>query len=213
MTGFGETMDASNQFSTSALVTGRLYASNYDPPTPTTMTTAVSDMELAYTDAAGRTTPDAIDLGAGDITSMTLDPGLYKWGTSVSIAAAGVTISGSASSVWIFQMTGDLLVADAAIVTLSGGALASNIFWQVAGQATLGTTSQMKGIILSQTAIVMNNGATLEGRALAQTAVTMDANTVVEPGFVIPEFSQVLIPLVAMMFVVAIVSRVRNQRK
>ena len=213
MTGFGETMDASNQFSTSALVTGRLYASNYDPPTPTTMTTAVSDMELAYTDAAGRTTPDAIDLGAGDITSMTLAPGLYKWGTSVSIAAAGVTISGSASSVWIFQMTGDLLVADAAIVTLSGGALASNIFWQVAGQATLGTTSQMKGIILSQTAIVMNNGATLEGRALAQTAVTMDANTVVEPGFVIPEFSQVLIPLVAMMFVVAIVSRVRNQRK
>jgi hypothetical protein len=206
-------MDASNQFSTSALVTGRLYASNYAPPTPTTMTTAVSDMELAYTDAAGRTTPDAIDLGAGDITSMTLDPGLYKWGTSVSIAAAGVTISGSASSVWIFQMTGDLLVADAAIVTLSGGALASNIFWQVAGQATLGTTSQMKGIILSQTAIVMNNGATLEGRALAQTAVTMDANTVVEPGFVIPEFSQVLIPLVAMMFVVAIVSRVRNQRK
>jgi hypothetical protein len=183
ITGFGLIMDASGTFSTSSLVLvpGKIYASDYTPPTPTTMTTAVSDMETAYTDAAGRTLPDHTELGAGDITSMTLTPGLYKWGTGVLVSAAGVTISGSATDVWIFQIGQDLTVANGAIVTLSGGAQASNIFWQVAGQATLGTTADMKGIILCQTAIAMNTGATLKGRALAQTAVTLAGNTVVNP--------------------------------
>ncbi|HEX9906870.1 MAG TPA: ice-binding family protein [Thermoplasmata archaeon] len=180
ITGFGLTMDASNEYSTSSLVTGRVYAADYAPPTPTEMTTAVSDMETAYTDAAGRTNPDETELGAGDITSMTLAPGLYKWGTGVLISAAGVTLSGGANDVWIFQIAQDLDVADGAHVTLSGGAKASNIFWQVAGQATIGTTAVMKGIILGQTTIVLNTGATLDGRALAQSAVTLDAGTIRE---------------------------------
>jgi Ice-binding-like len=183
VTGFGLIMDVSNTFSTSSLVIapGKIYASDYTPPTPTMMTTAVSDMETAYTDASGRTLPNYTELGAGDITSMTLTPGLYKWGTGVLISAAGVTISGSATDVWIFQIAQDITVANGAIVTLSGGAKASNIFWQVGGQATLGTTAAMKGIILCQTAIAMNTGATLNGRALAQTAVTLAGNTVVNP--------------------------------
>ena len=178
ITGFGLVMDASNEYSTSSLVTGRVYAADYTPPTPTKMTTAVSDMEAAYTDAAGRTNPDQTELGAGDITSMTLAPGLYKWSTGVLISAAGVTLSGGANDVWIFQIAQNLDVADGAHVTLSGGAQASNIFWQVAGQATIGTTAVMKGVILSQTTIVLNTGATLDGMALAQSAVTMDASTV-----------------------------------
>ena len=206
-------MDASNEFSTSSLVTGNVYAADYAPPTPTKMTTAVSDMETAYTDAAGRTLPDYTELGAGDVTSMTLTPGLYKWDTGLLINAPGVTISGNPSDVWIFQIAQTLDLASDAAVTLSGGAETANIFWQVAGVVTLGTTSVMHGIILCQTGVVMNSGAALEGRALAQTAVTLDANVVVEPGLVIPEFSQVLIPLVGMMFVVAIVSRFRDQRK
>jgi hypothetical protein len=178
ITGFGLTMDASNQFATSSLVTGHVYASDYSPPTPTKMTTAVSDMETAYTDAAGRTNPDHTELGAGDITSMTLAPGLYKWGTGLTISAAGVTLSGGANDVWIFQIAQNLEVADGAHITLSGGAVASHVFWQVAGQATIGTTAGMNGIILSQTAIVLNTGATLNGCAFAQSAVSMDANTV-----------------------------------
>ncbi|MFA6472371.1 MAG: ice-binding family protein, partial [Candidatus Latescibacterota bacterium] len=85
ITGFGLIADSSNTYSISSLVTGKIYASDYAPPTPTNMTTAVSNMETAYTDAAGRTLPDATELGAGDITSMTLAPGLYKWGTGVLI--------------------------------------------------------------------------------------------------------------------------------
>lgn len=181
ITGFGLIADASNTFSTSSLVTGKVYAADYTSPTPTKMTTAIGDMQTAYTDAAGRTLPDYTELYAGDLTGKILTHGLYKWGTEVLISAGGVTISGTASDVWIFQIAQNLTVANGAIVTLSGGALASNIFWQVAGQVTLGTTADMKGIILCQTAIAMSTGATLNGRALAQTAVTLDANTITKP--------------------------------
>jgi hypothetical protein len=181
ITGFGLIMDASGTFSTSSLVVGNVYVADYTDPTPTMMTTAVSDMETAYTEAAGRTLPNYTELYAGDVTGKILTPGLYKWGTGVLVSAAGVTISGSATDVWMFQIAQNLTVANGAIVTLSGGAQASNIFWQVAGQTTLGTTAAMKGIILCQTAIVMSTGATLNGRALAQTAVTLAGNTVVNP--------------------------------
>lgn len=177
ITGFGLIMDPSGTFSTSTLVVGKLYAADYTSPTPTKMTTAIGDMETAYTNAAGRTSPNYTELHTGDLTGKTLTPGLYKWGTGVLIGAGGVTISGSASDVWIFQVAQNLSVANGAIVTLSGGAQASNIFWQVAGEVTLGTTAAMKGIILSQTRIALSTGATLNGRALAQTAVTLDANS------------------------------------
>ncbi|MDP2885216.1 MAG: ice-binding family protein [Ignavibacteria bacterium] len=184
ITGFDLIMDGSGTFSTSSLVAGKIYAANYTLPTPTYMTTAVGDMETAYTNAAGRTLPNYTELYAGDVTGQTLTPGLYKWGTGVLVSAGGVTISGSATDVWIFQIAQGLTLANGAIVTLSGGAQASNIFWQVAGQVTLGTTAAMKGIILCQTLIEMQTGATLNGRALAQTAVTLDANTVTRPATV-----------------------------
>jgi hypothetical protein len=180
MTGFGLIADSTNTFSTSSLVTGKIYAADYAPPTPTKMTTAISDMETAYTDAAGRISPDFTELGGGDISGKTLLPGLYKWGTGVSITN-GVTLAGGPNDVWIFQMAGDLNVNNGAIITLLGGAQAKNIFWQVSGQAVFGTTADVKGIILSQTLVSMNTGATLSGRALAQTAVTLIANTITAP--------------------------------
>ncbi|MFA6460924.1 MAG: ice-binding family protein [Candidatus Woesearchaeota archaeon] len=176
ITGFGLIMDSSNQFATSSLVTGKIYAADYTEPTSTTMTTAVSDMELAYTDAAGRA-PDVTELGAGNIGGMTLSPGIYKWSTGL-IIPTDVTLSGSSTDVWIFQVAQDLEVSSSTQVILSDGAQVKNIFWQVGGKTTLGTTSSMKGIILCQTAIAVNTGATLNGRALAQTAVTLDANSI-----------------------------------
>ena len=180
MTGFGLTIDASNTFSTSALVTGKAYAADYMSPTPAKMVTAINDMETAYTDAAGRINPTATELGAGNIGGMTLAPGLYKWSTGVTIPT-DVTLSGGANDVWIFQIAQTLTVSSSVKVVLSGGAQASNIFWQVAGQTTLGTGSNFSGNILDQTAIVLNTGATLNGRALAQTAVTLDADIVSIP--------------------------------
>jgi hypothetical protein len=180
ITGFGLIKDASDTFSTSSLVTGKVYAADYADPTPAKMTTAVSDMETAYTDAAGRTDPTETDLGAGAIGGLTLAPGLYKWGTGVTISS-DVTLSGGKTAVWIFQIAGTLTVSSDVHVILSGGAKAENIFWQVTEGTSLGTTSVFNGNILDLTLIAMGDGATLNGRALAQTAVTLIANHVVEP--------------------------------
>ena len=181
ITGFDLILDPSGTFSTSSLVTGKIYSADYTDPTPATLTAAISDMETAYTDATGRTLPDYTELHSGDLTGQTLTRGVYKWGTGVMVSAGGVTISGTADDVWIFQIAQDLVLSNGANVYLSGGAKASNIFWQVAGQTTLGTTSVMHGIILCQTQIVMSTGATFNGRAFAQTAVTLDANSVSNP--------------------------------
>jgi hypothetical protein len=149
---------------------------------PAYLTVAVLDMQTAYTDAAGREFPNFTELGAGNINGMTLTPGLYKWGTPLLIPTS-VTLDaqGDPDAIWILQVAQGLTVGNGAIVTLSGGAQAKNIFWQVAGQTVLGTTADFKGVILCATAIVMNTGATLEGRALAQTAVTLQMNAVTEP--------------------------------
>jgi hypothetical protein len=181
ITGFGLIEDASNTFWTSSLVNGKVYAANNVSPTPTMMTNAINDMETAYTNAAGRTLPNYSELYSGDLSGKTLTPGLYKWSSAVTVSSAGVTISGNANNIWIFQIAQDLTIANGANVTLSGGALASNIFWQVAGNVSLGTTAAMQGIILCKTLIAINTGATLNGRALAQTAVTLDANTITQP--------------------------------
>lgn len=177
ITGFGLILPAASAFATSSLVTGKVYAPSYAVPTPTNLTTAVSNMQTAYTDAMGRTNPTATELGAGNIGGMTLAPGLYKWGTGVTIPT-DVTLSGGANDVWIFQVAQNLNISSAKKVVLSGGAKAGNIFWVVAGQTTIGTGAVFNGNILDQTAIVLNTGATLNGRALAQTAVTLDSNTV-----------------------------------
>jgi hypothetical protein len=179
ITGFSLTIDASNEFSISAQVTGSVYSADYAPPTPSNMTTAVADMETAFTDAAGRA-PDVTELGAGDISGLTLEPGVYRWGTGLSIAT-DVTLDGDSTDVWIFQVAEDLTVASAANVVLSGGALPSNVFWQVSGGVDLGTTAHLEGVVLTQTAVTLRTGASVNGRLLAQTAVDIDASTVVEP--------------------------------
>ncbi|MFH1939684.1 MAG: ice-binding family protein [bacterium] len=186
ITGFGLILDSTNQFSTSdpsSLVTGKVYAADYAVPTPAKMTTAVLDMETAYTDAAGRTLPDFTELGAGNIGGLTLVPGLYKWSSGV-IIPTDVTLSGGNggnNAVWIFQIAGTLDISSATSVILRGGAQAKNIFWQVADAVTLGTTSEFNGNILAKTNVAMNTGATLNGRALAQTAVTLIANAITVP--------------------------------
>jgi hypothetical protein len=167
-------------YATSAQVTGKIYAADMAVPTPTNMTTAVNNMVTAYNDAAGRPTPDFLELGTGNIGGRTLVPGLYKWTSTVTMPT-DVAIAGGANDVWIFQISGNLTMSSAVKITLSGGAQSKNIFWQVAGQATLGTTSHIEGIILSQTGITFQTGASMNGRALAQTAVILDGNVVTNP--------------------------------
>ncbi len=175
----------------SEMVTGTIYTVDATGPAckvvdPTRLITAISDMETAYTDAAGRTIPDFTNLYAGILDGQTLVPGLYKYTTGVTIGStpgADVTLSGGANDVWIFQISGNLTLANGSSVKLIGGALAKNVFWQVGGPtgAILGTTSTFEGNILSAKQVTIASGAVLNGRALAQTQVTLNGNTITVP--------------------------------
>ena len=164
---------------TSPQVTGLVYAADFDPPTPSNLTTAITNMQTAFTDAAGRAA-DVTNLGAGDIGGMTLASGVYSWGTGLLIPT-NITLTGTPTDVWIFQIAQNLTVSNGVQVTLAGGALPKNIFWQVSGAATFGTTSHFEGVVLSQTAIVMNTGSSINGRLLAQSAVNLQSTTIVQP--------------------------------
>jgi hypothetical protein len=171
---------------TCAEVAGAIYSVDAAGPLPcrltnaTLLTSAVGDMQTAYTDAAGRSNPDYLNLGAGNIGGHTLSPGLYKW-TSALIIPTNITISGGPNDVFIFQIAGTLNVSSGVQITLAGGVQAKNIFWQTAGAVTVGTTSHFEGIILGQTGINFQTGATINGRLLAQTAVTLQMNTITHP--------------------------------
>lgn len=167
-------------------VSGSIYVVDAAGPSPcartaaTSLTSAVGDMGSAYSDAAGRTSPNFRELGAGEIGGRTLVPGLYKWGTGVSITT-NVTLSGGPDDVWIFQVAGTLNQGSGTRVNLAGGALAKNVFWQVAGAVTIGTTAHFEGIVLAKTLIAVKTGASVRGRLLAQTAVTLQMNAITAP--------------------------------
>jgi hypothetical protein len=178
ITGFA--MTRAGMMWTSPEVVGGIFAADNDPTTPVDLTTAVADMHTAYDDAAGRPTPAFLNLGDGAIGGRTLAPGLYKWTSSVTIPS-DVTLAGAAADVWIFQIAGDLQLSAAQAMTLTGGAQAKNVVWQVAGFVELGDTSHAEGILLSKTAIHAGTGASVNGRLLAQTAVTLASSTVTAP--------------------------------
>ena len=182
ITGFSQVLDVSGCFSKSSLVTGKIFAATYNTggcTTPALLTTAIGDMMTAYTDAAGRAS-DFTEVGAGNIGGMTLPPGTYKWGSGVLIPT-NVTLSGGANDVWIFQIAGGITQASGARVILAGGALPKNIFWQAADVVDIGTAAHMEVVILAQTQITLKTGATANSRLLAQSAVTLQANTVTQP--------------------------------
>lgn len=170
---------------TCAQVTGTLFSVDAAGPLPcqitdpTGLTAAVGAKGTAYTDAAGRA-PDFTELGAGNIGGLNLGPATYKWGTNVLIPT-NVALTGGPNDVWIFQIAQGLTVSSGAQIILAGGALAKNVFWQTFAAADIGTSSKFSGVILSQTSINMKTGASINGRLMAGTAVTLDQNTVTQP--------------------------------
>ena len=185
MTGFDLTFAVDRKSSTSTQLPGySAYAANYVAPTPTHLTTAVGDMGIAYTDAAGRTNPDAarINVGAGEIGSLTLKQtagnGVYTFQSDVTIST-DLTFEGSSTDIFIIQMTGNLIVS--ADVILTGGAKPENIFWQVAGHVRVMAGAHMEGILLVKTDVLFVTSSSLNGRVLAQTACDLQKATITQP--------------------------------
>ncbi len=140
------------------------------------------DLTAAYNDAAGRTATDIVTL-SGNLGGLTLTPGLYKSTSSLSISSGDLTFDakGNANAIFIIQIASTLTTTSGRKVILNGGALASNIFWQVGSSATFGTTSVFKGTVMAMQSISFDTGAKLDGKALARNgAVTMAGNTIVK---------------------------------
>ena len=189
MTGFSVTAHSSGTYSLSTQVVGKMYAADNTPPTPSKMTTAVSDMETAYTDAASRATsgpPDAsnpqvyLSLGAGDITGQTLAPGVYTWDTNI-VFSNSITFAGTDTDVFILRTTGNVVAATGANVVLQSGAKAENIFWQAAGFLDVGAGAHLEGVFLVKTHAIFKTGSSINGRILVQTACVLQSTTVGEP--------------------------------
>lgn len=177
ITGFALVADATNVFSGSSQVVGKVYAANYAVPTPGNLTNAIVQMMAAYTDASNRTPADVVGLGAGSIGDKTLAPGIYKWTNSLQIPS-NLMLDGCANDVWIFQVTGDLNLAAGKKVTLTGGAQAKNVFWQVAGIVNIGVGAHFEGTILGKQSITLQTSATMHGRVFAQTMVVLNKATI-----------------------------------
>ncbi len=175
---------------TCAEVTGKVYSVDAAGPAPCSikspakLTAAIGDMQRAYTDAAGRS-PTTTELGAGNIGGLTLAPGVYSWSTSVTIPDS-VTLKGGASqAVWIFQIMRrtSSWPSGNAVASCANGMRARNVIWQVAGKTTLGTTSHFR----RDYSAVQDPDRREDGRidqrqaALAQTAVTLQMNSVTAP--------------------------------
>lgn len=179
------TLPAASAFSTSAQVSGKVYAFDYANPTPAYVTTTAADMSAAYNDAFGRTAAVGaafLNVGGGSLSGLTLPPGTYTWGSAVTLPfGTNLTLAGGPDDVWIFQISGTLTTAANTNVFLSGGARAKNVFWQTSGAVTLGATAHIEGVVLSKTAINFGNQATANSRLLAQTAVNLDQNAVAQP--------------------------------
>lgn len=183
ITGFALDLPAGSAYSTSAQVTGKVYAPGYAEPTPTNLTAAVSSMEDAYLAATLKaTTGSPACPGTGHFGSQTLAAGVYTCAVDVDIATAtNLTLNGSATDVWVFQITGNLSQAANTRVNLTGGALPQNVFWQVSGNVNVLAGAHFEGILLAKTDITFGSLSSINGRLFSQTAINLNATTVTQP--------------------------------
>jgi hypothetical protein len=199
LTGWSLISEPTDTYFTSAQVAapGKLYAAdNVGGTTSVDLTTAVGDMQTAYTSANGMApaggalaggVPGTACPGAGGTGALggqTISPGVYTCTVTLDIAA-GTNVTLSGAGVYVIRTTQGINQASGTQVILAGGALAQNVFWVPALTVnivgTAGATTKLAGVVLAKTNIVVGTNATVNGRLLAQTAVTLDQSTITVP--------------------------------
>jgi hypothetical protein len=146
------------------------------------ITQAKIDLINAYNEAETRT-PDAdkIDLYGGALGNKILPAGIYKWNSRVTIPN-DLTLEGNDTDVWVFKVAGDLRVGSDVTIKLSGGAKASNVYWQVGDNTLIKAHSSMVGTVMTQLTFEMKEQSSLEGRAFSKNdKIILDKNTIKKP--------------------------------
>jgi hypothetical protein len=179
---------------TAAQVTGKIYAVDATGPggsvnDPTLLTNAQHDNTVAFGALSAApnvacTAPDWTGT-TKDLAGLTLVPGVYCADVFTLSGTLTLDAAGNANGVWIFRAA----AASAALTTspgvgakvqfLNGIGSSCNVWWKVASSATIGSGTTFIGNILALTSISLGTGASLNGRALAQTgAVTLESNQI-----------------------------------
>ncbi|MDP3988735.1 MAG: ice-binding family protein [bacterium] len=158
------------------------------------LTTAKADVSLAFNDAKNQPQNFAVNASTTDSfagTGYVLSPGVYRSGSTMGVPA-NLTLDGGGdpNAVFIFQAGSTLHTVSNSTISLTNGAQAGNVFWQVGSSATLGTSSTFQGTIMAAVSITDNGGSTIYGRLLADAdntdadstgAVTLNNTTVIVP--------------------------------
>ncbi|MEA9603360.1 ice-binding family protein [Polynucleobacter sp. JS-JIR-II-c23] len=161
-------------------VTGNVYAKDYASPTPDYIASTSNDMLAAYSDAAGRPNPTVF--ASSNLDGLTLAPGLYSSLADLNLSAnSTLTLNGGPNDVWIIQVAGGLTTGATSNISLTGGALPQNVFWQIKTALTVGATSTFNGVVLTGTAVTIGVSSIIHGRLLAQSAITMHSNAITKP--------------------------------
>lgn len=143
---------------------------------PSLVDQAKSDLGTAYGVADGLT---PIVTGLGDLTGLSLVPGVYEGDLSLT---GTLTLAGNEDAYWVFQASSSLIVGSDAEVIVTGGANSCNVFWQVPTSATIDGSELFVGTVMADQSITVTSGATIEGRLLAlNAAVTLDNDTITRP--------------------------------
>ena len=138
--------------------------------------TAVADMSAAIASVAGcgGTT------GTADLGGVTYSPGLYLSPAGAAFAVTGdVTLDaeGTSDAIFIFYTPAALNTTAGIKITLTGGALAKNVYWMAGGAITTGASDILSGTFMSNAAITVGASTLLTGRLLGAAAVTVGAST------------------------------------
>lgn len=152
---------ASYSLSGGAQVLGGV-TSNYAPltgPDTNPLGAPVYNAALAAYNAAKALVPDATFATVN--SAQTFTPGVYSIGT-VSVSGADITLNGSASDYFIFNITTSFKMQDAAEIVLTGGVTPDHVLWNLVGGADASTSgglnqlTTLRGVFLGMEGSKMN---------------------------------------------------------